>query len=368
MLAVESFDPRLIWDSASASEVATCLIATPPPPVPESRAVARKQTRLSARLAGPDRRRARRRLGRRHADPERGADDHDRLRLGRGARGRQDQDPLQRRRRRHAHDDPALGRSPAASSPPRRWRPRPRTSWSRTRKFWVVRPRISGANVSRAGHADLRLLHRHGDRQTRRRRKRDFVALDTPPVVAGDVARPLLHAEDARPGLARHRHADLLPPPAGRRGGVVRRSTRTARRSPSRSSCKAPYDQYVTPNTRFWQASGIDVSLSAERPQRADAVAALDPDRRHRLRDARHRSGAVGRPRPETELHAVRATGSSAFKRAARDPQTYLLVFDQSVRGLAVGAPVEFRGIPIGEVAEHPRAVRCEDLRGSPCR
>ena len=26
---------------------------------------------------------------------------------------------------------------------------------------------------------------------------------------------------------------------------------------------RAPYDQYVTPNTRFWQASGIDVSLSA---------------------------------------------------------------------------------------------------------
>src|SRR5208337_3744506 len=25
----------------------------------------------------------------------------------------------------------------------------------------------------------------------------------------------------------------------------------------------APYDQYVTPETRFWQASGIDVSLTA---------------------------------------------------------------------------------------------------------
>jgi paraquat-inducible protein B len=26
---------------------------------------------------------------------------------------------------------------------------------------------------------------------------------------------------------------------------------------------RAPYDQYVNPNTRFWHASGIDVSLSA---------------------------------------------------------------------------------------------------------
>jgi len=43
---------------------------------------------------------------------------------------------------------------------------------------------------------------------------------------------------------------------------------------------------------------------------------------------------------------------TEAFKPAARDPQTYLVVFKQSVRGLAAGAPVEFRGIPIGEVVD----------------
>jgi len=41
-----------------------------------------------------------------------------------------------------------------------------------------------------------------------------------------------------------------------------------------------------------------------------------------------------------------------AFKPAARDPQRYLVVFKQSVRGLAAGAPVEFQGIPIGEVVD----------------
>ena len=35
---------------------------------------------------------------------------------------------------------------------------------------------------------------------------------------------------------------------------------------------------------------------------------------------------------------------------AAHDPQTYLLVFRQNVRGLTVGAPMEFRGIRIGQV------------------
>src|SRR6185295_6646870 len=48
-------------------------------------------------------------------------------------------------------------------------------------------------------------------------------------------------------------------------------------------------------------------------------------------------------------LYASRA---DAFKPPIRDPQNYLLVFTDSVRGLVAGAPVEFRGIQIGEVAE----------------
>jgi paraquat-inducible protein B len=42
---------------------------------------------------------------------------------------------------------------------------------------------------------------------------------------------------------------------------------------------------------------------------------------------------------------------AEAFNPPPRSPQTYQLVFKDSVRGLTPGAPVEFRGIPIGEVA-----------------
>jgi len=45
-------------------------------------------------------------------------------------------------------------------------------------------------------------------------------------------------------------------------------------------------------------------------------------------------------------------TRREAFQPPARYPQTYQLIFNQSVRGLAPGAPVEFRGIQIGEVTE----------------
>jgi paraquat-inducible protein B len=42
---------------------------------------------------------------------------------------------------------------------------------------------------------------------------------------------------------------------------------------------------------------------------------------------------------------------AQAFEPPARDPQTYQVIFKESVRGLTVGAPVEFQGIQIGEVA-----------------
>jgi paraquat-inducible protein B len=43
---------------------------------------------------------------------------------------------------------------------------------------------------------------------------------------------------------------------------------------------------------------------------------------------------------------------AEAFQPQAQNPQTYEVVFSESVRGLVLGAPVEFRGIKIGEVAD----------------
>ena len=52
---------------------------------------------------------------------------------------------------------------------------------------------------------------------------------------------------------------------------------------------------------------------------------------------------------PETQF-PLSADREQAFRGAPVNPQNYLMVFDQSVHGLAVGAPVEFKGIRIGEV------------------
>ena len=110
----------------------------------------------------------------------------------------------------------------------------------------------------------------------------------------------------------------------------------------------APYDDRVRGDTRFWNASGIDVALGADgvRVDTESLVSILVGG------IAFETIGDGGPPAAPDTVFALYPSHDETQREVYTEKAHYLLHFDQSVRGLKVGAPVEFRGIEIGQVRD----------------
>lgn len=213
-------------------------------------------------------------------------------------------------------------------------------------QFWVVKARISGANVSGLGTL-ISGSYVGMEIGESKKPKREFVALENPPVVLGRVPGRFFTLK--APNLGSLDHGT---PIYFRRLQVGEVSSYQLDADGQALSVEvfvnAPYDQYVNPDTRFWNASGIDVSLSASglTVQTQSLLSIL-------VGGIAFETPAVDPVLPPAEEHTsftLFGDRTQAFQLPPRDPQHFLLVFDESVRGLTAGAPVEFRGIPVGEV------------------
>ena len=238
-------------------------------------------------------------------------------------------------------------------------------------RFWIVRPRITASGVTGLGTllAGSFIAVDVGKSTSKRE---DFVALDVPPIVTGDTPGREFVLRTANLGSL-----DIGVPVYFRRltvGEVVAYDLDKDGKGVSiRVFVHAPYDKYVTNDTRFWNASGVDVSLSAaglqvqtesfvsllvggiafEAPPGPSSEIIPDSKEIPEATAAISSTAADGAPAERAEKNAVFqlfATRSEAMKRPDAQTERFVIVFKQSVRGLSVGAPVEFRGINIGEV------------------
>jgi paraquat-inducible protein B len=212
-------------------------------------------------------------------------------------------------------------------------------------RFWVVRPRIGMGGVS---GIDTLLSGAYIGMDTGRSRasRKTFIGLETPPTVINGMPGSsfALHARDLG-------SLDIGSPvyyqhlPVGHVSAY--KLDMDSREMQLQVFIDAPYDRLVTADTRFWNASGVDLSLDANglklKTQSVSTIvgggiAFATPD------------DGDASPAPANHRFTLADDEKTAMAQPDGPSQLIRLRFEQPLRGLSVGAPVEFSGIDMGKV------------------
>jgi paraquat-inducible protein B len=215
-------------------------------------------------------------------------------------------------------------------------------------RFWVVRASVRAGQVSGLGTL-LSGAYIGIDPVTQGKSARHFEGLDTPPVITTGLPGHHFILRASRRGSL-----EVGAPVYYRQiqvGEVVAYDVgEDAENIDFKIFVHAPYDQKVSESTQFWNASGLDVSVTAEgiKVDTESLVSILIGGIAFGASD----SEAAGAVAQEGQVFHLYENREAAQKKEYAEKRRFLLYFDGSVRGLSPGAPVEFRGIKIGEVVD----------------
>jgi paraquat-inducible protein B len=215
-------------------------------------------------------------------------------------------------------------------------------------RFWVVRARVAAGQVTGLGTL-FSGAYIGIDPELEGKSVRHFKGLEKPPMVTGEVAGRQYR-------LAANRLGSLTPGSPIYFRQIQVGQVADFKLEPNGENVtidifvQAPYYQFVRQKTRFWVASGLDVDLTANglRVDTESVVSLL--------------IGGLAFAAFPHEDGGPEAEEGAHFKlydtyEAARDDRytvkrDMIIEIKDSVRGLSVGAPVEFRGLQIGKVTD----------------
>lgn len=213
-------------------------------------------------------------------------------------------------------------------------------------QFWVVRARIGTGGISglgtivSGGYIELA----PGTGKAGRRR---FVGLDNPPITPTGTPGLNLMLMSERAGSVDTGNPILY---RGFRVGRIESADFDvdSQEMRYRAFIEAPYDDLVSGTTRFWNMSGLSFSATV------DGIELTTGSLESLL------LGGVAFGLPEGVDPGERVEDGAVFdlypnqesidERPYRHGVEYVVEFARSVRGLKPGAPVEYRGLPSGQV------------------
>ncbi|WP_095128376.1 intermembrane transport protein PqiB [Pseudomonas sp. Irchel s3h14] len=213
-------------------------------------------------------------------------------------------------------------------------------------QFWVVRPRIGAGGVS---GIDTLLSGDYigADIGQANARAKNFIGLENPPPITyGEPGKRFtLHTQDLG-------SLDIGSPVYYRKipvGQVVAYALNADGKGVNiEVFIHAPNDAYVTENTRFWNASGIDVNVGANGfSVKTESLSSI------LVGGIAFRAPEYSpndQPAAEDKAYDLFEDQLTALAPPSGKGQFLSLRFDQALRGLRVGAPVEFLGIEFGRV------------------